>query len=261
MTNCSGFADGTKMHAEGDWHEIRVATATAEDAEGNLLARQSRARFLPVEQVGWVLLLLARDIGYQNARLRAFVADGAPWLWNIAKQLFGSAVQILDWYHLAEHVHKAANTLFDEGTSEAKDWAKRLKDALWEGQIGEALAAIEAERKRLRSSAKREALAELERYLENNRDRLDYPTYRALGVAGRERTGGSPVQDLGGGALQAGRHAQLDLCRGRRCPAYAGCRSRRHLPPALAEPPAARRLIQILPRNGSCTRCRSFSQW
>jgi hypothetical protein len=176
------FADGTKMHAAGDWHEIRVATVTAEDGEGKQLARQSRARFLPVEEIGWVLLLLARSVGYQHARLRAFVADGAPWLWNLARQWFGSAVQILDWYHLTEHVHKAANLLFGEGTTEAAAWAKRLKDALWEGKLGVALAALHTERTRVRSPAKRDALDDLERYLDNNRERIDYPSYRARGL-------------------------------------------------------------------------------
>src|SRR5438270_807772 len=42
------FADGTTVHTAGDWHEVRVATATAADAAGRPLARQSRARFLPV---------------------------------------------------------------------------------------------------------------------------------------------------------------------------------------------------------------------
>lgn len=176
------FADGTKMHAEGDWHEIRVATATATDRDGNLLARQSRARFLPVEEIGWVLLLLARSVGYANAPHRAFIADGAPWLWNLARQLFGSAVQILDWYHLAEHVHDAAKKLFGEGNVQVDVWAKQVKDALWEGKLGEALAAIQAERTRVRSPGKREALDDLERYLENNRERIDYPTYRAQGL-------------------------------------------------------------------------------
>jgi hypothetical protein len=37
------FADGTTVHAEGDWHEVRVATATAADAAGKPLARHSRA--------------------------------------------------------------------------------------------------------------------------------------------------------------------------------------------------------------------------
>lgn len=176
------FADGTKMHAEGGWHEIRVATATAEDATGKPLARQSRARFLPVHDIAWVLALLARGVGYQHARLRAFVADGAPWLWNIARQYFSGAVQILDWYHLSEHVHRAANLLHREGSAEAKEWAEHLKDELWAGRVDAAVAFLKVEQRRVRAPTKRAELANLTGYLENNRERLDYPRYRALGL-------------------------------------------------------------------------------
>lgn len=176
------FADGTTVHTEGDWHEVRVATATAADAQGQPLARQSRARFLPVADFAWVLLLLARAVGYQHARLRAFVADGAHWLWKLAEDYFPSAIQILDWYHLAEHVHKAAGVLLGEGSAGAKAWAEARKGELWEGQAGAALRAVEQELARVRSPAKRKAVRELRTYLENNRARMDYPRYRALGL-------------------------------------------------------------------------------
>lgn len=176
------FADGTTVHTEGDWHEIRVATVTTEDATGRPLARQSRARFLPVDEVAWVLLLMARQVGYANAPLRAFIADGAQWLWRLAEQYFGSAIQILDWYHLAEHVHKAANALHGEGTDVAGQWSKCLKDELWEGRGNAALELVRAELARVRSPAKRDALQELQTYLEHNLTRIDYPRYRKLGL-------------------------------------------------------------------------------
>lgn len=176
------FADGTTVHTEGDWHEIRVATATACDARGKQLARHSRARFLGVEEIAWVLLLLARSVGWQNARLRVFIADGAHWLWNIASTIFPSAIQILDWYHLSEHVHKAARIVFGEATVPAQAWAKRCKDALWEGQVATVLEMVKTESARVRSPAKRAALHELQTYLENNQTRMDYPRYRELGL-------------------------------------------------------------------------------
>jgi hypothetical protein len=176
------FADGTTVHTEGDWHEVRVATATAADACGEPVARQSRARFLPVADFAWVLVLLARGVGYPNARRRAFVADGAHWLWKLAEDYFPSAVQILDWYHLAEHVHKAAGAVFGEGSAGAKAWAEARKEELWQGKAREALRAVEQELTRVRSPAKRAALVELRTYLENNRGRVDYPRYRALGL-------------------------------------------------------------------------------
>jgi hypothetical protein len=180
-TACA-FADGTTVHTEGDWHEVRVATATAADAQGKQVARQSRARFLPVADFAWVLVLLARSVGYQNARLRAFVADGAHWLWKLAEDYFPSATQILDWYHLAEHVHKAAGAVFGEGSAGAKAWAEERKGELWQGQAGAVLRAVERALTRVRSPAKRSALRELRTYLENNRGRVDYPRYRALGL-------------------------------------------------------------------------------
>jgi hypothetical protein len=176
------FADGTTVHTEGDWHEIRVATVTTEDAQGKQMARQSRARFLPVDEVAWVLLLMARDVGYANAPLRAFIADGAQWLWRVAEQYFQSAVQVLDWYHLSEHVHKAANVLCGEATDAAKQWSKRLKDELIEGRGSAALDLVRADLSKIRSPTKRAALQELETYLEHNLGRIDYPRYRALGL-------------------------------------------------------------------------------
>jgi hypothetical protein len=184
------FADGTTVHTAGDWHEVRVATAAAEDADGQPLARQSRARFLPVADFAWLLVLLARAVGYQNARLRAFVADGAHWLWKLAEDYFPSAVQILDWYHLAEHVFKAAAGVFGEGSAGAKAWADARKAELWEGRVEAALGAVQAEAARVRSPAKRAALRELRTYLENNRGRMDYPRYRALGLP----CGSGPVE-------------------------------------------------------------------
>jgi hypothetical protein len=176
------FADGTTVHTEGEWHEIRVATVVTEDDAGKQMARQSRARFLPVDEVAWVLLLMAREIGYTNAPLRAFIADGSHWLWRVAEQYFGSAVQILDWYHLAEHVHKAANIVYGEGREEAKEWSKRLKDELCQGHGTIALDLVRAELAKVRSPPKREALQELQTYLENNLSRIDYPRYRKLGL-------------------------------------------------------------------------------
>lgn len=176
------FADGTTVHSAGDWHEIRVATVATADAAGNPLERHSRARFMSVEQTAWTLVLLARSVGYQNAKQRAFIADGAAWLWKLQAAFFANATAILDWYHLAEHVHKAANELHGQGTPEAQEWSKRIKNELWEGRVDQARSMIEQERARTRSPSKRDALQELLTYLENNQEHMDYPHYRALGL-------------------------------------------------------------------------------
>ncbi len=113
---------------------------------------------------------------------RAFIADGAQWLWRVTEQYFQSAVQILDWYHLSEQVHKAANVLWGGATDEAKQWSKQLKDEWWEGRGSAGLDLVRAELGKVRSPAKRAALRELETYLEHNLGRIDDPRYRALGL-------------------------------------------------------------------------------
>ena len=176
------YADGAMLHTAADWHEIRVGSASAFDAQDKLLCREDRARFLSCDQFGWQLFLLARSVGYHRARLRAFLADGARWLWELADTHFPDAIQILDWYHLSEHVHAAAKICYGEGTAEAKRFSDRRSTELWEGRVSDTLRNLRALHKTSRSPSKREALRQLIGYLEHNRGRIDYPRYRALGL-------------------------------------------------------------------------------
>jgi hypothetical protein len=176
------FGDGTMIHAAGDWHEIRVASVATTDAEDAPLMVDHRARFLSCAEFGWQLLFLARRAGYHRAKSRAFIADGARWLWEVASSQFPDAVQILDWYHLSEHIHQAAAVLYGEGSQAAKEFSQMRLDELWEGRVKDTLATLQVLRKSFRAASKRETLRQLSGYLENNRSRIDYPRYRELGL-------------------------------------------------------------------------------
>lgn len=174
--------DATKIHAEGDWRDIRVGRVIAHDAEGKRLGQKSFARFLPVEEVGRQLFLDAQQLGWTHAAKRVVVGDGAPWIWENAALQFPDATPILDWYHVSENVHVAAAELYGRDTNEGRAWAKDLLDDLWEGRGAEARRKIQASRAALRSPAKREALRKLHGYLQNNASRMRYPEYRAAGL-------------------------------------------------------------------------------
>jgi hypothetical protein len=176
------FGDGAMIHMAGDWHEIRVASVAATDAQDRPLMVDHRARFLSCTDFGWQLLLLARSAGYHRAKLRAFIADGARWLWEAAATHFPDAVQILDWYHLSEHVHQAAAKLYGEGSQAAQQFSQARLEELWAGRVKDTLAALKELRKAFRAASKRETLRQLSGYLENNRQRIDYPRYRELGL-------------------------------------------------------------------------------
>ena len=68
------------------WHQVHT------DAEAAEALRQVKA-------AGW--------IPEERVR-RCVIADGARWLWKQAQALFPSAVEILDYYHCSEHLHKVA---------------------------------------------------------------------------------------------------------------------------------------------------------
>lgn len=95
---------------------------------------------------------------------------------------FPDAIQILDWYHLSEHVHAATKICYGEGTAEAQRFSDRHSTELWEGRVSDTLRKLRALHETSRSPSNREALRQLIGYLEHNRGRIDYPRYRALGL-------------------------------------------------------------------------------
>lgn len=199
------FGDGAMLHTEGDWHEIRVASVAAYDAQEQRLAVDHRARFLSCEDFGWQLLLLSRKAGYHRAKLQAFLADGARWLWEVAALHFPNAIQILDWYHLSEHVHAAAAVLYGQGSDEAKHFSEARLDELWEGRSSQTLGELRSLRKQFRAGSKRETLRQLITYLENNRQRINYPRYRELGLKiGSGQVEGACKSLVGARCKQAG---------------------------------------------------------
>ena len=198
------YADGTMIHTEEDWREIRVGRVIANDDQGERMRQRTFARFLPTESFGRQLFVEAHAAGYGKAKKRAFLGDGAHWLWELASLHFPEATPILDWYHLSENVHKTASEVFGEGSEEAQQWAKCRLDELWQGDGRAARRAVNELRKQ-RRGAKREALRKLGVYLKNNAPRVDYPKYRERGLP----IGSGPVEAMcktlvGGRCKQAG---------------------------------------------------------
>jgi hypothetical protein len=199
------YADGTMLHTEGDWREIRVGRALSWDAKGERMRQRTFARFLPLESFGQQLFVEAHAAGYGRAKNRVFLGDGAHWLWELAALHFPEATRVLDWFHLSEKVHETAKAVFGDGTEESKAWAKSRLDELWEGQQRSTRQSVAELRKRLRSQTKREVLRKLSVYLKNNAERMDYPRYRAQKLP----VGSGPVESacktlVGGRCKQAG---------------------------------------------------------
>jgi hypothetical protein len=108
--------DATTAHIDDGWHNVQcgmVFTVRA-DAEGRdtLHERAYTAARTGMEAFGWKLRTLAEEWGVSGYEQRVFLGDGAPCNWNMAATHFPDAVQILDYYHLSEHVWELAGVLY-----------------------------------------------------------------------------------------------------------------------------------------------------
>jgi hypothetical protein len=127
--------------------------------------------------------LMRRDAarcGFFDADQRLGVIDGGPWIINqIRRQSLPVTAVCLDFFHLAENVHRARRSCFGEDDPAGLAWAtdllhrakhqgyEALRDGIttWRGALR-------------RGSAKRRAAAELLlNYVTDRRAMIDYPRF------------------------------------------------------------------------------------
>jgi ribosomal protein L37E len=147
------------------------------------------ASLQPWRAFGGMLRLEAEQRGYGKATTRLFVADGARHIRELQKEHFHETLFILDWGHAAEHVSDCAKAVFGEGTEQARRAYEEYRDLLWNGQRDELIAELQKRSKRLgeprdgdpEGSPRKTLYQNGYSYFPNNRDAIDYPTFRARG--------------------------------------------------------------------------------
>jgi hypothetical protein len=118
----------------------------------------------------------ARRRGFERAQHRVVLGDGATWIWNLAGEHFPDAIQIVDRFHAKQKLSDVAKSIFGAESSLAKQWSKERHDELDEGDISGLLHSL-----RLYAPKDKEAHKGVE-YVERNRERMDYPRFRAAGL-------------------------------------------------------------------------------
>jgi len=135
---------------------------------------------LVVAQAAWTA-------GFQQAKRKAFVADGAANNWRLRERFFGSFVAVLDFIHALSYVYAAATA----GRSFARGWACYRE---WIGWVwkGEVVRVIEQLRQRQEEvglpepdepeTSVRSVVARTLGYLSNHQDKMQYAEYRKEGL-------------------------------------------------------------------------------
>ena len=139
------------------WHQVQS------DAQvGEALGQVKEAGLIPEGQV----------------RL-CVIGDGARWIWNQVKELFPTAVQILDYYHLSERLHKVALTQFFDDPLRERQWVEATKARLCFGYLDWVL--LDLEGMKPRDGEVAEEIRKLLGYLKENQGRVKYGALRRKG--------------------------------------------------------------------------------
>lgn len=135
----------------------------------------------PSQDYGPLLANHARQIGFAQAQQSIAVVDGAVWIYRqICGSLLSLGAILLDFYHLAQHVHQTAVVCLGEGEA-AQQWvAARLREFKEQGATA-VLGAIDALARQVRSPVKRKSLRELRDYVVERLEMLGYPQALAQG--------------------------------------------------------------------------------
>lgn len=114
--------------------------------------------------------------GFDRARRRVVLGDGAPWIWNLAEEHFPGAIQILDRFHAKHHLSEVAKAIHGATSDLGKQWARQRHDELDSGKISAVFHAVAGH---AASSAEARKCAE---YFRCNRRRMRYPQFHAAGM-------------------------------------------------------------------------------
>ena len=114
--------------------------------------------------------------GFDTAQRRVILGDGAPWIWNFADEHFPDAIQVVDIFHAKGHLFEVARAIYGIGSEIGDRWARKRREELDEGRVGDVIAAL-----RGHAGTCEEARKNAE-YFSNNRERMNYPKFRAMGL-------------------------------------------------------------------------------
>ena len=114
--------------------------------------------------------------GFPDAKCRVVLGDGAKWIWGAAAEMFPGAIQIVDFFHVAEKLWAVARALFPADRNSAQVWADARCEELKAGALDSVLATLRAHAGHCEEAAK------AVHYIATNRKRMRYAKFRAQGL-------------------------------------------------------------------------------
>jgi hypothetical protein len=122
---------------------------------------------------------LAHQHGHHRAKEVVVIGDGAAWIWQLAAKQFGGAVQIVDFFHAAQHLATVAEARFGKDSAQAKQWQSARQEELKTNGVNKVLSEIRAWRPT--SPSKRQLRSSTLAYFSSNAQRMRYQSFLEKG--------------------------------------------------------------------------------
>ena len=166
--------------------EVKVGcifTEHPKEGEGPFRDTDSTSYIATLRRCGEFGPLLRKE-AYRRGMGRAdeivFIADGAAWIWEIARTCFSGAIEILDYYHAHEYLTAIIDLLYGKDSALGKEQLEGWKQLLFEDKVQTLIEQAQSLGQNL-ASAEREELEAKVNYFENNKKRMLYGTYKSKG--------------------------------------------------------------------------------
>jgi hypothetical protein len=155
------------------------------------LVRTVVATMADSENFGWQMASEVQKRGLHRAKRKACICDGQRYNWSLFEMhlVMLGFIGILDFLHLLAYLYDAAHALY--GKDKAAGWKcyEQWLRWAWSGQVATLLRSLRAGTAKLgkppaqaADTDPRRILADALGYVQNNRQRMDYPEYRRLGL-------------------------------------------------------------------------------
>jgi len=179
------------------------------------------------EEFGWQVAAEVHRRGLHRAKRKGYVCDGQKYNWTLFEMhlVVLGFIGILDFIHLLAYLYAAAQASEGKGSEQAWGRYEKWLRWAWGGQVKELIKDLRQQSERLGEAPEgcaeedaRRVVAEALGYVRNNKERMDYPRYRMLGLpvfsAGVESTIKQVNRRVKGSEkfwLQGGAEAMLQL--------------------------------------------------
>ena len=118
--------------------------------------------------------------GVDHAERVVVLGDGAPWIWGLADEHFPGAIQIVDLYHVREHLGDLAKIALGAGSPESKAWEMVRREELDAGDVERVVVALE--QLNPREDKAKDAVRKTLGYFQDNAKRMRYADFRNQGL-------------------------------------------------------------------------------